>query len=91
MKKRDDIRNIVAAALIVYAAFTALNAQRRLTQADALRRELSLRADVLAGEAAALEASAAQGLTDELVEALARERLGLVRQGEIIFYFTGSD
>ena len=89
MKKRDDIRNIVAAALIVYAALTALGAQHRLREADALRRSLAACADGLNAEVAALEETRAQGLTDELAEKLARERLGLIRQGEIIFYFTG--
>ena len=89
MKKRDDIRSVVAAALIAYCAFTALGAQHKLREADELRQELALYADGLSAEVAALEAAHACGPTDELVERLARERLGLIKQGEIIFYFTG--
>ena len=90
MKKRDDIKAIVAAALIVYSVFTVLAAERRLAAADALRSELRLEADALNFKVADLRTRLANPPSDELMERLARERLGLIRQGEIIFYFGGS-
>lgn len=87
MRRRDDIKAAVAAVLIVYSILTALAAQGRVREASALRRELAQREQALSAEAAALKAALARPAEDELIERLARERLGLIRQGEIIFYF----
>ena len=85
MKMRDDLRSIVAAALIAYSAFTALSAQARVRRAAALEAELSERHSALCAEVEALRRL--PPASDELMERLARERLGLVLPGEIIFYF----
>lgn len=88
MRRRDDIMAVLAAALIVYSVLLALSAERRFAEADGLRNELELRAASLREEADALSARLAAPPSDELIEQLAREKLGLVRRGEILFYFS---
>ena len=89
MKKRDDIRSLVAAALIAYSVFALLSAQRKRADAEALRQSLQLEAEALEAQLEAERARLALPPSDELIERLARERLGLIRQGEIIFCFDG--
>ena len=87
MKKRNDLRSIVAAALIVYSVFTALTARRKLAEAGAYLAELRVYADGLTAEAEAYSLRLSQAPDDAYIERLAREKLALVKQGEIIFRF----
>ena len=88
MKKRDELRAIVAAALIAYSVFTALSAQKKLAEALTFRDALQLRADAVEAEVEALRSRADAPPDAAFMEKLARERLGLIRRGELIFYFT---
>ena len=84
--KRSLIR-IVALALLLYSLWSLASVRQELYSARqqelALRQEL----DILMQENERLLLKLEQGLDDEFLEQLARERLGLVRSGEIIFRF----
>lgn len=84
--KRSLIR-IVALALLLYSLWSLASVRQELYSARqqeiALRQELG----ILMQENERLLLKLEQGLDDEFLEQLARERLGLVRSGEIIFRF----
>ena len=74
MNTRDTLICIVLISLTLYACASVAAVGGELRAAAAVQQELR-------GE---LEA----GLSDEELERLARERLGLVKPGDKIFYFT---
>ncbi len=84
--KRSLIR-IVALALLLYSLWSLASVRQELYAAR--QQELALRQElgILMQENERLLLKLEQGLDDEFLEQLARERLGLVRSGEIIFRF----
>jgi len=84
--KRSLIR-IVALALLLYSLWSLASVRQELYSAR--QQELALRQElgILMQENERLLLKLEQGLDDEFLEQLARERLGLVRSGEIIFRF----
>ena len=87
MYKRQNLVRIVAVALLVYSLCSFAAVSFRIRQAareeQVLRQELLLLQ--LRGEE--LSRQLEEGPDDEYLEELARERLGLVKSGEIVFYF----
>ena len=84
---RRTLIRIVAVALLLYSLWSLASARLRLN--DALSREQALQSELdgLEQEAELLHRRLEGGFDDEYLEALARERLGLVKSGEIIFRF----
>ena len=76
MQNRSVILRIVVLALLLYALASLFSRRQELRELERRNRELEAR---LAGE----------GREEEL-RRLARERLGMVMPGEIIFYFSDS-
>ena len=72
MNTRDTLICIVLISLTLYACASVAAVGGELRAADN----------------AALREKLEAGLSDEELERLARERLGLVKPGDIIFYFT---
>lgn len=88
--KSSLVTKILIVVLVIYAAVT-------LVQLNTQLQEKNAEADVLSGQVTALEQEnqrleqAIEDLdTDEGVEAVAREKLGLVKKNETVFYDVGN-
>lgn len=88
MDSKETLMRIVLVSLLLYAALSLFATGRELEQLDGTRREAQEALAALRGENAQLKDSLAQDRSAEEMERLARERLGLVRPGEKIFYFS---
>lgn len=87
MRNRETILRLLAVALLAYMLASYGAARFRL---EALRTEgceLELRRVELTAIGDSLRDRLASLQEDETIEALARERLGLVKPGERIYYF----
>lgn len=87
MDTKETLIRIVLVALLLYAAVCLTLAGRELYAAEADRARLSAELETVERENLALERKLEQGWSAEELEALARERLGLVLPGERIFRF----
>ena len=88
MDSKETLMRIVLVSLLLYAALSLFATGRELEQLDGMRREAQEALAALREENAQLKDSLAQDRSAEEMERLARERLGLVRPGEKIFYFS---
>ena len=87
MRAKETLICIVAVALLIYSLTVFAGAGREL---DRLKAEAGVAADMLGElekEKSSLQTSLEEGVSDEELERLARERLALVLPGEKIFYF----
>ena len=87
MRAKETLICIVAVALLIYSLTVFAGAGRKL---DRLKAEAGAAADRLGElekENSSLQTSLEEGMSDEELERLARERLALVLPGEKIFYF----
>ena len=84
------VTKILVLVLVVYAAVTLVRLQGQLqeknAQADVLAEEVS----VMEQENQRLEQAIENLDTDEGVEAVARQKLGLVKKNETVFYDVGN-
>jgi len=87
MYSKETLIRIVLVSLLLYAALSLSATRRELRQLDGTRREAQETLAALREENAQLKDSLSQDRSEEEMERLARERLGLVRPGEKIFYF----
>lgn len=87
MQMRRTLIRIVAVALLLYSLWSLASVRVSLYHALEQEQNLKRELEVLQQEAGLLESRLEQGFDDDFLEALARERLGLVRSGEIIFRF----
>lgn len=84
---RRTLIRIVAVSLLLYSLWSLASVRSRLSQALRQEQALQLELNELQQEAQLLQSRLDSGFDDEYLEALARERLGLVKGGEIIFRF----
>ena len=87
MRAKETLICIVAVALQIYSLTVFAGAGRELNR---LKAEAGAAADMLGElekENSSLQTSLEEGMSDEELERLARERLALVLPGEKIFYF----
>ena len=89
-KKSSLLTKIVIMVLLVYAMIVLVSLQRQLSQKQAERAVLETQLTEQQQANAALHSSIDAIDTDEGVEAVAREKLGLVSEGEITFYDAGN-
>ena len=89
-KKSSLLTKIVIMVLLVYAMVVLVGLQRQLSQKQAERAALETQLTEQQQANAALHANIDAIDTDEGVEAVAREKLGLVSEGEITFYDAGN-
>ena len=87
MRNNELLARLLAVGLLLYMLVSFGAARLRLSEAQALERELTGRCAQLREENETLQAQLAAAGSDEAIEALARDRLGLVRPGERVFYF----
>ena len=90
LKRAGPFIKIVILALIVYAAISIVTTKGKIEQArldvDAVQQQVN----AVRQENAGLEYSIEHAGDDETIESIARDKLGLVRPGEKIFYDVGS-
>ena len=86
LKRASIFTKIVIAALAVYALISLADLQAKVTEAMTERQQLQQQLQQLSQENAELEYEIAHSDDDETIENIARDKLGLVRPGEKIFY-----
>lgn len=87
MDTRETLIRIVLLSLLLYASACLASTGRELHEAEALAAGLREELAAVERENLSLERRLRQGWSAESVEALARERLGLVLPGDKIFRF----
>ena len=84
-KWKISIRLLIIGAVVIYAIIVLINQQITLSEQAAQKEELQAQATELANEQESLERKLEYVDTDEYIEQTARERLGWIKEGEIIF------
>ena len=89
-KRSSLLTKLLILVLVAYATFTLVTLQSQITEKQALAEELQTSIDATNQENLRLEQAINALGTDAGVEAVARQKLGLVAKGEIIFYDVGN-
>lgn len=89
-KRSSLLMKILLLVLVVYATVTLVSLQGQVTEKNAEAAELQSSIDMEKQENLRLQQAIETLDTEEGVEAVAREKLGWVSKGEIIFYDMGS-
>ena len=87
MDAKETLVRIVLLALLLYAAAGLSAARRELHEAKGAEQELTARLEEIERENLAVSQKLTEGWSKEELEALARERLGLVLPGDRVFRF----
>ena len=88
MQNKGTIVRIVLVALMAYALLHFAAARAQLEQTRQLTGALAAEQESLEAENRRLAGLLESGYDEGTLEAMARERLGLVMPGETVFYFT---
>ena len=88
MNFQNRLVHIVLLCLFLYAAASLFSSRRELSQAQKLEAALERELELLQAENQRMQQKLESGFSDEEIQQLARQRLGLVLPGEKIFYFT---
>lgn len=88
MDTKESLVRIVLLSLLLYAALSLASSGRELKLARSRQAELKSQLELWETERLALTEELERQISPEDIEQLARQRLGLVRPGEKIFYFT---
>ena len=88
--KSSLVTKILILVLVAYAAVTLVRLQAQLQEKNAEAEVLSGQVTALEQENQRLEQAIDTLDTDEGVEAVAREKLGLVKKNETVFYDVGN-
>ena len=89
-KRSSLLTKILILVLVVYATVTLVSLQSQVTEKEAEAAGLQSSIDVAKQENLRLEQAIDALDTDEGVAAVAREKLGWVADGEIVFYDIGN-
>ena len=87
-KRASIITKIVVLILLIYIAITLLSVRSNIQAANAAYPALQAQVDEQAAANAALASDIANKDDPDTVLAIAKERMGLLESGEIIFYDT---
>lgn len=85
LRKSSLITKLIILAVMVYAIVTVVTLQTKINQMRATREELTRQVAAAEQDNLKLENEIANLDTDEAIKAIARERLNLVEDGEMIF------
>ena len=85
LRRTSVVTKLIIAAVIVYAAVTVVSLQPKIEALAQERDELAAQADAAVGENDALQQEIDALGSDESVRQIARERLHLVEDGELIY------
>ena len=88
MQTHSVLLRIVALSLLLYSLWLFASSMEELRQRESMAEEKKALLSALQEEKAELEEKISAVESGSGMEALARERLGLVMPGERIFYFT---
>ncbi len=88
MNFHNRLTDFVLLFLLLYSVWSVCGTAYELRQARAMEQELCEKLSLMERENAALAQRLEDGISDEELMQLARQRLGLVLPGEKIFYFT---
>ena len=80
---------LVLLALMIYAGITLYNQQGSIQTAEAQQAQLSAKVQEMEDKNAALRADIAAADDPDKLEEIARNKLGMVKSGEKVFYDTG--
>ena len=89
VKKASAITKIVIVALIVYAIVSLISVKSKTAEAIREKAQLQQQVNQVAEANAELKYGIDHSTDDQTIEDIAREKLGLVKPGEVIFYDTG--
>lgn len=89
-KRSSLLTKVLILVLVVYATVTLVSLQSQVTEKEAQAESLQQAITTAKQENLRLEQDINALGTDEGVEAVARQKLGLVAPGEIIFYDVGN-
>lgn len=89
VKKTGVVTKIVIVALIVYAVVNLISVRGKTAQAQQQKTELQQKVTQMAEANAEMQYGIDHSKDDQTIEDIAREKLGLVKPGEVIFYDTG--
>jgi len=84
------ILGLILVSLAVYAVVSLTRMNERITQAESTRDALAAQAQALAVSNASLEYEIEHSDDLDMVEKVARDKLGLVLPGEIVYYDVGN-
>lgn len=87
-KRASIITKIVVLILLIYIAISLLSVRAKIQDANAAYQALQAQVDEQAAANAALASDIANKDDPDTVLAIAKERMGLLESGEIIFYDT---
>lgn len=90
IKRAGIITKIILLAIVLYAAVRLAMIHAETKSLEAQISQLEQQAQELTEENAALEYQIAHSEDDETKEEIARDKLGLVKPGEKIFYDTSN-
>lgn len=85
-RKMHIIAGIVAVALILYASVTLISIKTRTQHAQEQKAALEQKIEEITEENKHLQYQLEHSEDDDTIKDIAREKLGLVEPGEIIFY-----
>ena len=88
MDTKESLIRIILLSFLLYSALSLAASGRELHEALARQEQLNAQLAALDAERQAMQARLNARISPEEIEQLARQRLGLVRPGEKIFYFT---
>lgn len=87
-KRAGIITKIVVLILLIYIAITLLSVRAKIQDASAAYQALQAQVDEQTAANAALASDIANKDDPDTILAIAKERMGLLESGEIIFYDT---
>lgn len=87
-KRAGIITKIVVLILLIYIAITLLSVRSKIQDANAAYQALQAQVDEQSAKNAALASDIANKDDPDTVLAIAKERMGLLESGEIVFYDT---
>ncbi|MBQ2960363.1 MAG: septum formation initiator family protein [Oscillospiraceae bacterium] len=88
MNTKESLIRIIFLSLLLYSMLSLAASGRELEEALAKKQELEKQLGLLTSQKQALQDKLSREISEEEIEQLARQRLGLVKAGEKIFYFT---
>ena len=88
LRRRETLLRLVLLSLLLYSLLHYASARQRLVRTEAAAEILAEEHAKLEREHQTLEKRLSEGESAQALEARARTELGLVRPGEIIYYFS---
>lgn len=89
-KRSSLLAKILILVMVIYATVTLVSLQSQVVEKNTAAEALQAEIDAIRQENLRLEQAIDDLGTDEGVESVARQKMGLVSRGEIVFYDVGN-